>query len=403
MLSGKKILLAVCGSIAAYKAAFLCRLLVKSGAQVKVIMTDAAIQFVSPLTLSTLSKHPVYSSYSDKQGNWNNHVDLGLWPDMMLIAPATANTIAKMANGICDNLLTATYLSAKCKVLIAPAMDLDMWKHPATQNNITTLQSFGNHIIPVGTGELASGLEGEGRMAEPEAIISQLETLFSLEKKSPKLNGKKVLITAGPTVESIDPVRFISNHSSGKMGIAVAEAFQRHGAEVILIKGPTSIQANNSNIRVVNVSSAQDMFDATEKEFSTADIVVMAAAVADYTPAKPTDKKIKKNGSGLTVDLVKTIDILQTLGQRKQKNQLLVGFALETHNALENAKNKLKAKNADMIILNTLQDKGAGFGIDTNKITILDKKGGVKVFDLKTKPEVALDIVSEIENYLDVE
>jgi phosphopantothenoylcysteine decarboxylase/phosphopantothenate--cysteine ligase len=394
MLSGKKILLGVTGSIAAYKSANLVRLLVKQGAQVKVVMSDGAKDFITPLTLSTLSKNPVYSQFVlNDAGEWTNHVDLALWADAILIAPATANTIAKMANGLCDNLLLAVYLSAKSNVFVAPAMDLDMFAHPATQHNLNLLKSFGNVVLPVGEGELASGLTGAGRMLEPEEIIDFLSTHLTTTET---LKGKKVLVTAGPTYESIDPVRFIGNHSSGKMGFALAEEFARHGAEVTLIAGPTDLKSNNQLIKRIDVTSADDMYDKTVKAFAKSDIAVMSAAVADYTPEKVSITKIKKSGDELHLKLKKTKDILAQLGKVKTKKQVLVGFALETDNELANAKSKLERKNLDFIVLNSLKSKGAGFGHDTNKISIIDSKGTVTAFKLKAKTEVAHDIVQKI-------
>ncbi|MFD2520770.1 bifunctional phosphopantothenoylcysteine decarboxylase/phosphopantothenate--cysteine ligase CoaBC [Emticicia soli] len=390
-LRDKKIVLGVTGSIAAYKAATLVRLLVKEGAQVKVILTEAAQGFITPLTLSTLSKNPVLSAFSNNEtGEWNNHVELGLWADAMLIAPASAHTIAKCANGIADNLLVATYLSARCPVFFAPAMDLDMYKHPNTLSNLEKLVSYGNSIINAEYGELASGLVGEGRLAEPEHIVYELRRHF-LQK--PVLKSKKVLITAGPTQEPIDPVRFISNHSSGKMGFAIAEAFYMAGADVTVVSGPVAIQAP-AGIKVEKVFSAQQMFEAVEKHFSESHIVILAAAVADYTPMHVADKKIKKKEDVFNIELTKTVDIAATLGKQKQNRQLIVGFALETDNELENAKGKLERKNFDFIVLNSLQDKGAGFRYDTNKIKILDKEGNQYDFDLKPKQEVAEDILN---------
>jgi phosphopantothenoylcysteine decarboxylase / phosphopantothenate---cysteine ligase len=393
MLHGKKILLGVTGSIAAYKAAFLVRLLVKQGAEVKVIMSDDAKTFITPLTLSTLSKNPVYSSFVlNDAGEWTNHVELGLWADVMLIAPATANTLAKMANGICDNLLLATYLSARCKVLLAPAMDLDMYAHPATQQNIKTLASFGNIVLPVGNGELASGLNGNGRMTEPEDIIVYLEGFFNT---SLPLKGKRVLVTAGPTYENIDPVRFIGNHSTGKMGFAIAEEFAARGAEVTLIAGPGNLTTNAANIRRINVVSAADMFREAIPNFEKSDIAVMSAAVADYTPAVVSGTKIKKKEEAFSIALTKTRDILAELGKLKKDGQVLVGFALETDNEEANAKQKLETKKLDFIVLNSLRDAGAGFGHDPNKVSIIDKTG-VTSFGIKTKKEVAADIVNKI-------
>lgn len=395
MLHGKKILLGVCGSIAAYKSAFLIRLLVKNGAEVKVIMTPSATSFITPITLSTLSKNPVLMDFTN-ENSWNSHIELGMWADVFLVAPASANTIAKMTNGICDNLLLATYLSARSPVAIAPAMDEDMWEHLSTQKNIKTLTSFGNKIISVEHGELASGLVGNGRMAEPETIVEFLEKQIfsSLEKK--KFAGKKALVTAGATHEPIDPVRFISNHSSGKMGIAIAEELANSGAEVTLILGVASKQTVHPKIKNMVAKTAKEMFNAVVKNFKNADITVMTAAVADFTPKYFSKNKIKKNSATTTLELVKTKDILFELGKNKKKSQLLVGFALETENELENARKKLKEKNLDFIVLNSLADKGAGFQSDTNKITILFKNNKTKKFELKPKSEVAKDIVKEI-------
>lgn len=396
MLADKNILLGITGSIAAYKCAILVRLLVKQGANVKVIMTDAAQQFITPLTLSTLSKNPVLTQYADKDGNWNSHVELGLWADVMLVAPASANSIAKMAHGQSDNLLVATYLSARCPVVVSPAMDLDMYQHPSTFSNIDTLRSYGNLIIPASHGELASGLVGEGRMAEPEEIVSFLEQeVFIAQEK--KLVGKKVLISAGPTQEPIDPVRYISNHSTGKMGFALAQRMIKLGAEVTLIKGPTSqTPAFNGHIKIIDVNSAAEMYDAAMKEFNDKDVTIMAAAVADYTPATVASQKIKKEGENLELHMVKTKDILAALGRIKKKGQLLVGFALETNDEEKHAKAKLEKKNLDLIVLNSLNDEGAGFGHNTNKITLLDNKGNKKQFELKSKSAVAADIVNAI-------
>lgn len=394
MLKGKKIILGVTGSIAAYKSATLVRLLVKQGAEVQVILTHDAHDFITPLTLSTLSKKPVLSQFTTgDQGVWNNHVDLGLWADMLLIAPATANTIAKMANGFCDNLLLATYLSARCHTYVAPAMDLDMYAHPATQHNLQRLRDFGNIVLPVAEGELASGLIGHGRMIEPEEIV---QTLTSYTETTSKLKGKKVLVTAGPTYENIDPVRFIGNHSSGKMGFAIAETFARQGAHVTLISGPTDLQENDPNIKRIDVTSADDMYEKTVKAFEKADIAVMSAAVADYTPEKVSITKIKKNGDELHLKLKKTKDILAELGRNKTKKQILVGFALETDNEVSNAVKKLHAKNLDFIVLNSMKTKGAGFGHNTNKVSIINRNGTQTDYKLKSKQEVALDIVNNI-------
>jgi len=399
MLQGKKILLGVSGSIAAYKAAHLIRLLVKEGAQVKVVMTAAACDFITPLTLSTLSKNEVLVSINDNQ-SWNNHVMLGRWADVMLIAPASANTLAKMAQGLCDNLLQAVYLSATCPVCFAPAMDEDMWHHPATRNNIEKLLSYGHRQIPVESGELASGLVGEGRMAEPEHIIDFLHRHFSAPRNSGQapqpLKGKLALVTAGPTVEPIDPVRFISNHSSGKMGIAIADALAAAGATVKLVLGPTRFGPTASNVETIPVKTAADMFNSCIANYPMADIVVMAAAVADYRPKVIVDKKIKKGDEGMTLELEKTHDILRTLGNNKGTDQLLVGFSLETNNEKEYALKKLHEKNLDMIVLNTLNDEGAGFNHDTNKVTLFDRNGKETAFPLKSKQEVAKDIVSAI-------
>lgn len=399
MFTGKNILLGITGSIAAYKSAFLTRLLVKAGANVKVVMTPSAKDFITPLTLSTLSKNPVYSEFtSGSQGEWNNHVDLALWADVILIAPATADCIAKMANGICDNLLLAVYLSAKSNVFIAPAMDLDMFQHPATKENLKKLQSFGNILIPPDNGELASGLHGEGRMAEPEAILKFISEY--IKKKAP-LNGKRALVTAGPTYEAIDPVRFIGNHSSGKMGFALAEELADQGAEVMLVCGPTALFTKNKSIIRSDVTSSDEMYELCLKHSKQADILVMAAAVADFKPLKKEKEKIKKeknkSNSGkkpYSIELIPTKDILSELGEKK-KGKYLVGFALETENELANAKKKLYNKNLDMIVLNSLKDSASGFGYDTNKITIIDKRNE-NGFKLMSKQDAAKEIVKEI-------
>jgi phosphopantothenoylcysteine decarboxylase / phosphopantothenate---cysteine ligase len=394
MLKGKNILLGVCGSIASYKSAYLTRLLVKSGANVKVIMTNEAKSFITPLTLSTLSKNPVYSDYfNETTGEWNNHVDFGLWADYLILAPATANTLAKLANGLCDNLLAATYLSAKCPVYFAPAMDLDMWKHPSTRENISRLERYGNIQINPGYGELASGLIGEGRMAEPEEIIAFLEAHI---KKTLPLSGKRALITAGPTYEPIDPVRFIGNHSSGKMGFALAEELSMQGAEVMLISGPSSERTISNSIVRIDVGSSGEMLNEVVRHFDESDITIMSAAVADYRPKEISREKIKKQNAEFNLELVKTTDILSELGKRKQRNQILVGFALETENEEQNAKDKLLRKNLDFIVLNSLKDKGAGFKADTNKVTIIDKNLELTTYSLKTKQEVAKDICQKI-------
>lgn len=392
MLKGKKIIIGVTGGIAAYKIASLVRMLVKSQAEVQVIMTPEAHEFIGAVTLSALSNRPVYTKFAkEEDGNWNNHVELGLWADLILIAPCTANTLAKCANGLSDNLLIATYLSAKCPVVFAPAMDLDMYAHPSTSNNLSVLKSYGNYIIDAEEGELASGLIGKGRMAEPETIF---EVISSLLNFNPVLKNKKVVITSGPTQESLDPVRFISNHSTGKMGFEIAKAFQQAGAEVYYITGPTNIPESKLLI-TENVTSAEEMLNAVKKEFGNADIVVFVAAVADFKPKKFIDKKIKKDKSEFELELEKTKDIALEMSKEK-KSQFTVGFALETDNELENAKEKLKRKKFDLLILNSLQDKGAGFRYDTNKISILNKDGEVKKFDLKTKTEVANDILNAI-------
>ncbi len=390
MLQGKKILLGVTGSIAAYKTAILVRLLVKQGADVKVIMTTAAKDFITPLTLSTLSKNEVLSEIADNS-TWANHVMLGRWADVMLIAPLSCNTLAKMAAGQCDNLLLAVYLSATCPVVVAPAMDEDMWLHPSTKNNLEKISQYNNKIIPVENGELASGLSGDGRMAEPETIIKWLEGFFLHHND---LKNKKVLITAGPTYEAIDPVRFISNHSTGKMGIAIAEEMHYRGAAVTLVLGPTNLPVKKG-IDTVRVKSAEEMYNACVKVFPDTDIAVMSAAVADYTPVNKAPEKIKKTENEFSIQLTKTKDILKALGEQKTK-QLLVGFALETNNEKEYALKKLHNKNADFIILNSLNDAGAGFGHDTNKITIFDKEGNEHPFAVKSKKEVAADIVNTI-------
>jgi len=395
ILSGKNILLGITAGIAAYKTASLVRLFIKAGANVKVVMTPASKDFITPLTLSTLSKNPVHSSFTneeDDNGIWNNHVELGLWADYFIVAPATANTMSKMANGVCDNLLLATYLSAKCPVYFAPAMDLDMYKHASTLASFKKLKSFNNIIIPATSGELASGLVGEGRMAEPEDIVSFLEK--DILNKLP-LRDKKVLITAGPTYEAIDPVRFIGNHSSGKMGFELAKAAANLGAQVILVTGPTHQTVTHSLIQVVSVISAQDMYDAVHQEFETVDIAILSAAVADYKPKKVATQKIKKKDTTLTLELEKTKDILASLGAIKEK-QFLVGFALETNNELENAKGKLKKKNLNLIVLNSLNDKGAGFKKETNKVTLIDKDENITEYALKSKTEVAIDIFNQI-------
>ena len=399
ILKDKNILLGITAGIAAYKSASLIRLFIKAGANVKVVMTPASKDFITPLTLSTLSKNPVYSSFVDEEDEgqvWNNHVELGLWADFFVIAPATANTMAKMANGVCDNILLATYLSAKCPVYFAPAMDLDMYKHQSTKASFEKLSAFGNKMIPAGTGELASGLVGEGRMAEPEDIVDFIEK--DILSKLP-FRGKKVLITAGPTYEALDPVRFIGNHSSGKMGFEIAKSAANLGAEVVLVSGPTHQQINHSLVSVKPVTSAEDMYNEVHKHFEDSDIAILSAAVADYRPKTIADKKIKKKDTTFTIDLEKTKDILKSLGEIK-KDQFLVGFALETNNELEHAKGKLKSKNLDLIVLNSLNDKGAGFGVSTNKVTFITSSNDIIEHALKSKAEVAIDLMDQIQKQL---
>ena len=394
MLKGKRVLIGVTASIAAYKTADLVRLFKKGGASVRVIQTEASLRFVSPLTLSTLSENPVLSTMVDAESEeWNNHVELGLWADLMIIAPVSANTMAKMANGESDNLLLATYLSAKCPVYFAPAMDLDMYKHPATSNNIMKLKSFGNILIPCGFGELASGLVGEGRMAEPSDIVEHIYTDLC---KDLAFSDKKVLITAGPTYEAIDPVRFIGNRSSGKMGVALALECANNGAEVTLVLGPSTIDVVHSNISVFRVNSASEMLDVVDSNFAHSDISIFSAAVSDYKPCSVAKNKLKKSADDLTISLVKTRDILLEMALKKSKNQFVVGFALETENELDNARKKLRKKNIDMIVLNSLNNKGAGFDQNTNQITIIDNKNKITNFELKDKSEVAKDIMSKV-------
>lgn len=391
MLENKKIVLGITGGIAAYKACNLARLLIKKGAEVQVVMTPSAKEFITPLTLSTLTHKPVVSEFFDRRdGSWHSHVDIGLWADAMIVAPATASSIGKMANGIADNMLVTTYLSMKAPVFVAPAMDLDMFAHPSTRQNIQRLVAYGNHIIEPGTGFLASKLEGKGRMEEPEKIVEVLEQYFA---KRQRLSGKKVLITAGPTYEKIDPVRFVGNYSSGKMGFALAEACALQGAEVTLVSGPVMLQTKHPAIHRIDVESAQEMYDAATSHFPEADITILSAAVADFTPETTADKKIKRKSDELVLNLRPTQDIAAALGTLKKDNQLLVGFALETDNEMQNAQSKMERKNLDFIVLNSLQDKGAGFRVDTNKITILDRQQGTTAYDVKTKQEVAEDIV----------
>jgi len=393
MLQGKKVILGVTGSIAAYKSANLIRLLVKEGVEVKVIMTSLAKEFITPLTLATLSQNPILVDFfNPENGDWNSHVDLGLWADAYLIAPATANTMAKMANGIADNLLITTYLSARCPVFVAPAMDLDMFAHPSTRRNIEILKSFGNQIIEPTVGQLASGLEGKGRMEEPEHIVQYLDDYF--EPKN--MLGKKVLITAGPTYEKIDPVRFVGNYSTGKMGFALADACAKQGAEVTLITGPVNLSAKHRNIKRVSVESAEDMYKAVMSRFETMDGAILCAAVADFTPIEPAETKLKREKENLTLELKPTQDIAAAVGQVKRHEQFLVGFALETNDEEANAKAKMERKNFDFIVLNSLQDPNSGFGFDTNKISIIHRSGLQKQYELKSKLAVADDIVNEI-------
>ena len=394
ILSGKKILLGISGGIAAYKTPNLVRSFIKQGAEVKVVMTDSAKEFVTPLSLSTVSNNPVFSSFKSDEddGMWNNHVELGLWCDIMLICPATANTLFKMANGNCDNLLIAVYLSCKSNVFFAPAMDLDMYKHNSTKESVKKLQSFGNILIPPAVGELASGLSGEGRLPEPEEVVEFIHNHYTANLP---LNGKKVLISAGPTVEQLDPVRFISNHSSGKMGYSLAETALSLGADVTLVSGPTNQIISSKKIHLINVKTGNEMYSNVLDNYEDADIVIMAAAVSDYKPKEFSQKKIKKYNKEINIKFEKTTDILNELGKHK-KNQFLVGFALENDNEIINAKTKLKNKNLDLIVLNSLNDKGAGFGYDTNKVSLINKSDEIVTFDLKEKSMVALDIFNYI-------
>jgi phosphopantothenoylcysteine decarboxylase/phosphopantothenate--cysteine ligase len=397
MVKGKHILVGVTGGIAAYKTATIIRLLIKEGAEVKVIMTNHAKEFITPLTLATLSKNPVLTEFfNTENGNWNSHVDLGLWADLFLIAPATANSMAKMAAGIADNLLLTTYLSSRCDVFVAPSMDMDMLNHPATIINIETLKAFGNTILEPSSGELASGLSGKGRMAEPEEIVKEIKGFFSKKKSYKPLKGKRLLINAGPTREPIDPVRFISNYSSGKMGIALADAAAGYGAIVELVLGPVNITPKDSSVKVTDVITAESMAAECILKFQKCDIAILSAAVADFTPQKVTDRKIKKGGNEFNLNLIPTTDIAATLGRAKRPNQLLAGFALESDDELENAKEKLLKKNLDIIVLNSLKDSGAGFGYDTNKITIIDRNNNIDKFELKSKEEAARDILNKI-------
>ena len=397
MIKGKKILVGVTGGIAAYKSASLIRLLVREGAEVKVLMTAHAKDFITPLTLATLSRNPVLSEfYSPENGDWNSHVDLGIWADLFVVAPATANTLAKMAGGIADNLLLTTYLSARCPVFLAPSMDVDMLRHPSTIINLETLKAFGNTILEPATGELASGLEGKGRMAEPDDIVKEIKDFFTKKKTGEPLKGKRILINAGPTREPIDPVRYISNHSSGKMGIALADMAAAYGAEVDLVLGPVNIKPSSATVNVTNVTTAESMAEACISLFPKCNIAILSAAVADFTPVTSAKKKIKKNDSSLTITLKETVDIAGHLGKMKKRSQLLAGFALETDNELKNAVAKLRKKNLDIIVLNSLRDKGAGFGIDTNRITIIDRNNNIDKFELKSKEEAARDILDKI-------
>ncbi|MEY8758055.1 bifunctional phosphopantothenoylcysteine decarboxylase/phosphopantothenate--cysteine ligase CoaBC [Chryseobacterium tongliaoense] len=397
-LSGKKILIAISGGIAAYKIHFLIRDFVKKGAEVQIIMTPDAEHFVTKLSISTLSKNPVYTDFYGDNGTWNSHVELALWADVMIVAPCTANTLAKMTHGMCDNLVLATYMSAKCPVFIAPAMDLDMYQHPTTKQNLELAEDFGHFIIPAENGELASGLIGQGRMAEPETILKSVETFFTNQDQKKTLKGKTVLITAGPTYEALDPVRFIGNHSSGKMGFSLAEEAAKRGAKVILISGPSSQTVHGENIDLHRITSAKEMLAKVFQFYDKIDIGIASAAVADYAPKEIAKEKIKKNDDQLTIELVKNPDILKTMGEKKT-HQFLVGFALETQNEEENAKAKLEKKNLDMIVLNSLRDEGAGFKNDTNKIRIFTKTGK-KEFNLKSKDEVAKDILDFVEHQL---
>ncbi len=397
-MKNKRILLGITGGIAAYKITYLIRLLIKSGAEVKCILTPASCDFISPLTVATLSKNPVGIEFWNKEdGSWNNHVEYGLWADLFVVAPLTTNTLSKMANGACDNLLLATYFSMKCQTIVAPAMDLDMYAHPSTKRNLTTLQKDSVKIIPVEKGELASGLVGEGRMAEPETIFQSIVDFFQAEKD---LEGQTILITAGPTYESIDPVRFIGNHSSGKMGYAIAENCLNRGANVILVSGPTKLTLSHPNLKLIAIQSAEEMFTEVQKEWKDSTVGIFSAAVADYRPEVVADQKIKKKDDLLTLTLVKNPDILSWAGANKKEKQVLVGFALETTNAIENGKEKLSRKNLDLIVVNTLEDEGAGFGHDTNKISIIDNHNKITRFELMTKSQTAIEIVDYLKKYI---
>ncbi len=398
-MRGKRILLGITGGIAAYKIAFLIRLLKKNGADVKCILTPASVDFISPLVVSTLSGNPVgIEFWNKKDGSWNNHVEYGLWADLFVIAPLTTNTLSKMANGACDNLLLATYFSMKSKTIVAPAMDLDMYAHPATKRNLEIINKDGVEIIPVESGELASGLEGEGRMAEPETIYNAIEKIVG--KANNDYQNKNIVITAGPTYEAIDPVRFIGNHSSGKMGFQIAEEFIRRGANVTLITGPTNVQLEHDQLNLIKIKSAEEMLTEVQQVWEKCDVGVFAAAVADYRPKNQAVEKIKKKSDEMTIELVKNPDILKWAGSQKKDDQYLVGFALETQDLRKNATKKLDAKNLNMIVMNSLRDKGAGFGVDTNKISILDNRNNFVDFELKSKANVAKDILNYLKNYI---
>jgi phosphopantothenoylcysteine decarboxylase/phosphopantothenate--cysteine ligase len=402
MLRGKNILVGVTGGIAAYKTASIIRLLVKEGAEVKVIMTDHAKKFITPLTLATLSGHPVMSEFiNSESGSWNSHIELGMWASLFLIAPATANTIAKMANGIADNLLLTTFLSARCPVFIAPSMDVDMLNHPSTQKNIDILRKNGNFILDPASGELASGLTGKGRLAEPEDIVMEINNFFKKKSYNP-LKGKQILINAGPTREPVDPVRFLSNYSTGKMGIALADIAAEYGADVQLVLGPVNLVPENSSIEIIDVTTAESMANECIARFSSCDIAILSAAVADFSPEQTEQRKIKKTENGLILKLKPTTDIAEALGKLKKPSQVLAGFALETNNEMENARAKLKKKNLDLIVLNSLSDDGAGFGFDTNKITIIDRNNNIDKFELKSKEEAARNILGKIISMIDL-
>lgn len=400
MLAGKHVLLGITGSIAAYKAAYIVRMLVKEGAEVKVLMTVAAKQFITPLTMATLSRNPILTEFFDPEnGQWNSHVSLGMWADVFLIAPASANTLAKMASGVADNLLLTTYLSARCPVMAAPAMDLDMYAHPATQEALRILRSRGVEIVEAASGELASGLDGKGRMEDPETIVDRVRVLLGRRES---LRGRRALVTSGPTREAIDPVRFISNHSSGKMASAIAVELARRGADVTVVSGPAPVRPSCAGVSVVDVTSAGEMYSAALEEYGRGcDITVLCAAVADFTPAAPSGSKIKKNGESMMLELVPTRDIAAAIGERRRPGEVVVGFALETDNAQDNAQDKLRRKNMDMIVLNSMRDPGAGFGVDTNRVTLFFRDGGSEELPLESKTAVASDIVDRIEKLLE--